>query len=86
MKCDKSYLRDYRVRKALQVNDHLTGKQCDNPKCSGDLYDTIVNFGEDLPKKDMRDGFAHSKLADVHLVLGSSLRVTPAADMPLTTA
>lgn len=30
----------------------------------------------------MGDGFWHSKKADVCLSLGSSLRVTPAADMP----
>jgi len=35
-----------------------------------------------LPEKDMRDGFKNAKLADVCLALGSSLRVTPAADMP----
>lgn len=29
---------------------------------------------------------AHSERADLHLVLGSSLRVTPAADMPARTA
>lgn len=34
----------------------------------------------------MEDGFLNSRLADLHLVLGSSLRVTPAADMPLATA
>ena len=30
----------------------------------------------------MKDGFDNSKKADVCLSLGSSLRVTPAADMP----
>ncbi|KAL4510633.1 hypothetical protein ABPG72_004787 [Tetrahymena utriculariae] len=86
LKCGKSYMRDYRVRKALEVHDHLTGKICDNLKCGGELVDTIVNFGENLPKKDMDQGFQNSKQADLHLVLGSSLRVTPAADIPLATA
>lgn len=53
-------MRDYRVRKALEVHDHLTGRFCDNPKCNGELLDTIVNFGENLPKKDMEDGFLNS--------------------------
>lgn len=48
--------------------------------------DSIINFGENLPEKDLDDGFTHSQVADLHLVLGSSLRVTPAADMPAQTA
>ena len=31
-------------------------------------------------------GFSHSSVADLHLVLGSSLRVSPANDMPRMTA
>lgn len=34
----------------------------------------------------MNDGFKNSKMADVCLSLGSSLRVTPAADMPAMVA
>lgn len=81
-KCKKSYLRDFRVRNALAVHDHNTNRKCDNEKCRGDLMDTIINFGENLPEKDLDDGFVHSQMADLHIVLGSSLRVTPAADMP----
>lgn len=28
---------------------HLTGRNCDDPKCGGKLRDTIINFGESLP-------------------------------------
>jgi len=38
-----------------------------------------------LREKDLDLGFGHSAEADLHLVMGSSLRVTPAADMPMTT-
>ncbi|KAL4501444.1 hypothetical protein ABPG72_021251 [Tetrahymena utriculariae] len=85
-KCGKEYMRDFRVRTAQQVHDHKTGRKCDNQQCKGDLFDSIINFGENLPEKDLDDGFVHSQLADLHLVLGSSLRVTPAAEMPQTTA
>ncbi|KAL4484948.1 hypothetical protein ABPG74_020125 [Tetrahymena malaccensis] len=85
-KCGKEYLRDFRVRNAQKVHDHKTGRKCSDQKCKGDLYDSIINFGENLPEKDLKEGFAQSKKADLHLVLGSSLRVTPAADMPATTA
>lgn len=39
-----------------------------------------------MPEKALDDGFLHSELADVCLVLGSSLTVTPAADMPKSVA
>jgi hypothetical protein len=50
------------------------------------LYDSIINFGENLPEEALNDGFFNSEKADLCLVLGSSLRVTPAANMPLETA
>ena len=85
-KCGKHYLRDFRTRTALDVHDHKTGRKCDDPKCAGELYDTIINFEEDLPERDMKLGFQHCGEADLCLVLGSSLVVTPAADMPALAA
>ena len=81
-KCGKHYLRDFRTRTALDVHDHKTGRKCDDPKCGGDLLDTIINFEENLPERDLNLGFEHCGKADLCLVLGSSLVVTPAADMP----
>ena len=26
------------------------GRKCDDPSCRGDLADTIINFGENLPQ------------------------------------
>lgn len=81
-KCGKSYLRDFRVRTAAKVHDHVTGRHCDNISCGGPLEDTIINFGEDLPEKELRNGFKQAELADLCVSFGSSLTVTPAADMP----
>lgn len=44
--------------------------------------DSIINFKEDLPEDELENGFRHAQLADLCIVLGSSLRVYPAADMP----
>lgn len=41
-------MRDYRTRTAQKVHDHKTSRKCDNPSCKGDLYDSIINFGENL--------------------------------------
>lgn len=78
--CGRQYLRDYHCRRAgNKVHDHRTGRKC---VCGGELRDSIINFGENLPEKALTDAFGHARRADFCLVLGSSLRVTPAADVP----
>jgi NAD-dependent deacetylase len=42
----------------------------------------VVDFGEPLPEKDLQLSFEHSRKSDLFIVVGSSLVVTPAADMP----
>ena len=80
-KCQTKYLRDFRTRTSSQVHDHATNRKC--TKCDSTLYDSIINFGESLPKYELQTSFAHAERADVCLVLGSSLRVTPAANIPM---
>lgn len=82
LKCGLEYMRDFRTRTARAVHNHLTGRRCDNPKCGGPLVDSIINFNEDLPEEELQKGFDNGKLADLCIVLGSSLRVYPAADIP----
>jgi NAD-dependent SIR2 family protein deacetylase len=50
--------------------------------CGGELRDSVVNFGESLPERDLMLSFEHSRKSDLFIVVGSSLVVTPAADMP----
>lgn len=83
IKCGKSYMRDYRARTAKTANNHETGRLCDDLNCKGKLKDTIINFGENLPEYELKHAEIHSQLADLHVCLGSSLRVTPAADLPI---
>ena len=52
------------------------------PLCGGRLASSVVNFGQALPRKELADSFWHSERSDLFLVVGSSLVVTPAADMP----
>ena len=51
--------------------------------CGGRLVSSVVDFGEPLPENDLRLSFEHSRRSDLFLVVGSSLVVTPAADMPM---
>ncbi|MBN1177501.1 MAG: hypothetical protein JXA51_07470 [Dehalococcoidales bacterium] len=61
--------------------DRVEGeKEC--PLCGGKLVSTVVNFGQSLPAKDLAESYEHSQKCDLFLVVGSSLVVYPAADMP----
>jgi NAD-dependent SIR2 family protein deacetylase len=82
-KCGRDYLRDFSCHKGINIRrDHQTGRKCVSPGCDGDLRDTIINFGESLPQATLEKAFEESDKADLCLVLGSSLTVTPAADCP----
>jgi NAD-dependent SIR2 family protein deacetylase len=52
------------------------------PLCGGKLAASVVNFGQPLPRKALEASYQHSKKCDLFVVVGSSLVVTPAADMP----
>jgi NAD-dependent SIR2 family protein deacetylase len=53
------------------------------PLCGGKLKSTVVNFGDALPEKDLEDSIDHARHSDLFIVVGSSLVVYPAADLPL---
>lgn len=79
-RCGKEYVRDFRTRTAADVHDHRTGRHC--TLCGGELLDSIINFGESLPRKPLQRAFEHASLADLCLVLGSSCAVSPANEIP----
>ena len=83
-KCGVQYLRDFETREAFGVFSHETTRRCDDPNCRNVLLDSIVNFGEQLPEREIRAAYEHAGKADVCVVLGSSLTVSPAADIPAT--
>ena len=56
--------------------------QTECPLCGGKLVSSVVDFGQSLPKKDLTDSYRYSQDCDLFVVVGSSLVVTPAADMP----
>ncbi len=56
--------------------------QTECPLCGGELASSVVNFGQSLPRKDLSESYQHSQKCDLFIVVGSSLVVTPAADMP----
>jgi NAD-dependent SIR2 family protein deacetylase len=54
----------------------------DRCSCGGRLVSSVVNFGDPLPQKDLEESFRHSSRCDLFIVIGSSLVVSPANDMP----
>ena len=60
---------------------HCSGKKC--AKCGAMLKDSIIHFGENLPEQALHRAYDHAKKADLCIVLGSSLTVSPANEIPL---
>ncbi len=52
------------------------------PHCEGRIISSIVNFNDPMPEQEMKKASYHSEQCDVMLVIGSSLSVYPATDMP----
>jgi mono-ADP-ribosyltransferase sirtuin 6 len=94
--CSKEYLRTYDAalesgrggqnceicRKRVPKFCHCTPRKC---TCGSTLKDSIIHFGENLPSKDLTRAIKESSNADLCIVLGSSLTVAPANQMPMNT-
>ncbi|KAF0995449.1 NAD-dependent deacylase [Geobacillus sp. TFV-3] len=52
-------------------------------ECSGVLRPSVVLFGEPLPEKAIDQAWKAARQADLFVVLGSSLQVSPANQLPL---
>ncbi|MGC9325473.1 MAG: Sir2 family NAD-dependent protein deacetylase [Desulfomonilia bacterium] len=50
--------------------------------CGGSFVSSVVDFGMPLPEKDLMLSIEHSRKSDLFVVLGSSLVVVPAAQIP----
>jgi len=78
--CNAHYLRPSNV--VDNARQRYTGRLCEKNGCMQPLRDSIINFGESLPILELAKAETHSKNADVAFVLGSSMRVRPACDLP----
>ena len=61
------------------VDQSAAPKTC---SCGGSLVSSVVDFGQSLPQEDLILAYEYSRRSDLFVVVGSSLVVTPAADMP----
>lgn len=88
MKCGKQYVRDTVVG---TMGLKPTGRLCDVSKrrglrsCRGKLMDTILDWEDSLPDRDLNLSSEASRKADLSITLGTSLQIKPSGNLPLLT-
>ncbi|XP_070800780.1 NAD-dependent protein deacylase sirtuin-6 isoform X3 [Pituophis catenifer annectens] len=88
MKCGKQYVRDTVVG---TMGLKPTGRLCDVSKhrglrsCRGKLMDTILDWEDSLPDRDLNLASEASRRASLSITLGTSLQIKPSGDLPLLT-
>ncbi|XP_047341961.1 NAD-dependent protein deacetylase SRT1 [Impatiens glandulifera] len=78
--CEAEYMRDFEVE---TIGLKETPRRCSNVGCGARLRDTVLDWEDPLPKKEIDLAEKHCKMADVVLCLGTSLQIKPACDLPL---
>lgn len=78
--CGVEYLRDFEVE---TIGLKETSRRCSNVRCGAKLKDTVLDWEDALPPKEMNPAEKHCRTADVVLCLGTSLQITPACNLPL---
>eukprot|EP00658_Telonema_sp_P-2_P059665 TRINITY_DN4881_c0_g1_i16.p1 TRINITY_DN4881_c0_g1~~TRINITY_DN4881_c0_g1_i16.p1 ORF type:complete len:444 (+),score=109.20 TRINITY_DN4881_c0_g1_i16:110-1441(+) len=64
--------------------NHYTGRRCQCQDCPGYLFDSTIDFGDNLPTVHINRGFSLADQAGLCIVLGSRCSVSPACDMPIS--
>ncbi|XP_058019614.1 NAD-dependent protein deacylase sirtuin-6 isoform X1 [Ahaetulla prasina] len=88
MKCGKQYVRDTIVG---TMGLKPTGRLCNVSKhrglrsCRGKLMDTILDWEDSLPDRDLNLASEASRRASLSITLGTSLQIKPSGNLPLLT-
>ena len=78
LQCGKRWPRD-EIHSIVKKGEKVP--YCDS--CGGILKPDTISFGQPMPQDKMQKAFQYAKMCDLCLVLGSSLVVYPAADIPM---
>ncbi|XP_040846569.1 NAD-dependent protein deacetylase sirtuin-6 isoform X3 [Ochotona curzoniae] len=87
-KCKTQYVRDTVVG---SMGLKPTGRLCTVAKarglraCRGELRDTILDWEDSLPDRDLALADEASRNADLSITLGTSLQIKPSGNLPLAT-
>ncbi|KAG2449351.1 hypothetical protein HYH02_005506 [Chlamydomonas schloesseri] len=81
--CGAEYARDFQME---TVDFRPTGRRCSSPGCGGGvLVDNILDWDTPLPQDELDEAVKQAEEADVALVLGTSLQIQPANEIPVLT-
>ncbi|EFJ49104.1 hypothetical protein VOLCADRAFT_59916, partial [Volvox carteri f. nagariensis] len=80
--CRSEYARDFQME---TVDFKPSGRLCDQPACGAPLVDNILDWDTPLPEDELGEAVRHAEEADVALVLGTSLQIQPANEIPTLT-
>ena len=75
--CEIEYFRNYDVG---GMSFQKTGRFCN--QCSGDLFDTLLDWEDALPEKDWERSQDECERSDLVICLGTSLRIEPVGSLP----
>jgi len=86
-KCHKMFVRD---SPAPTVGQKYVGGDCpatrnNGRNCRGRLKDFVLDWEAELPDSDLSLSDTHSMMADLSIVMGSTLQIIPAGNLPTYT-
>lgn len=88
-KCDRCETEYIRRDAVTTVGLKRTGRMCQRKgirgQCRGKLRDTILDWEDSLPYKDLVTAEHHSRHADLAVCLGTSLQIQPSGNLPVFT-
>ena len=58
------------------------GRNITRKPCRGKLRDFVLDWEDELPEDDLNLSHAHSMLSELSIVIGSTLQIIPAGNMP----
>ncbi|XP_076370367.1 sirtuin 6 isoform X1 [Tachypleus tridentatus] len=89
-KCKQCQRLFIRSQASMSVGQKCTDQPCPLRKpngrvCRGKLYDTILDWEDELPEEDLGLADMHSRVADLSICLGTTLQIVPSGSLPLLT-
>ena len=88
-KCRRKFIRETSVP---TVGLKYTGNKCpffsgnsEKLRCRGKMKDTILDWEDELPNKELNNAVTNSKKAELSICLGSSLQILPCNEFPKLT-
>ncbi|XP_034472252.1 NAD-dependent protein deacetylase Sirt6 [Drosophila innubila] len=86
-KCRRQFVRATAVETVGQKQLGLPCKSAElgnSRRCRGGImHDTVLDWEDNLPERDLDMAFMHSTIADLNITLGTTLQIVPSGNLPL---